>query len=867
MITSDAFLAIERALSAKMAEALSRTTKDIYSKVDAALVSGNADKAREEFSRLNLSSIRDEVKDHVYFLTHTAMLFGASRVTQQPWTSVVGMGFEATTATQMANGFLQTALQKAEVYLNSVGAGLIFPTTKKAEDIPAEVRILQPFSSFMDSAGKTFFNIASSLHTSRVSAYGFTAEADALGLEEYQLSEQLDKRTCPVCAMMHGKKFKVTDARALLNVVTRTTDPDDLKQLQPWPAQTVEHIKLMSEMTPKELVANGWHIPPFHPRPVSEDSEFLSASGWKLVRDAVVGDMAFSLNPTTGCVEWVPVVGVVHAGPAPHGRMVHFYSQNADLLVTEDHDQTNLRSIKGSSSLVSSPAGDLLLLSKVTLPRTGGWVGSPCPLSPALVQLSALWISDGSCVRKVPDSYEISIATRKYQDLVVSLLSEVTGKPVRCSESRVMCNDSPLGEFLLNEIGSGCREKVIPPEIMEADKPTIQLFLNTYLVADGSVCPTNGSYGPSLNRVFYTTSNVLAAQLGELIVKAGGFPSYSWQDNSLSPQVIGGREIVSNFQIIRIRWCKSHTATFGKQGKGSMEFVPYNGSTYCLTLERNHIFYVRRNGKCLWTGNCRGLLTRVGKVPSLASVADGTFKEHYVSSKADFEFIGVKASTKDVSSWNKVSNVSPAEAVARLSGIPVDEFLVQMLDSKNPKKDAGIYSFTLGRIPTIKLTKEGFGSKNTFDQSVKFMSNGSVVLESLMLNTEDQGAGICKKYMRELYALSKDMGFKRLELYAGDEAGGYAWAKFGFRPSAKQWDLLKADLATRYDSGFGARLSRVEQRLFQMVLESGDPSAIYSLSDASFGKELLSGLGWYGSLDLAEEEAVTRFLVYCGNLI
>lgn len=867
MITSDAFIAIEKALSAKMTEALSRITKDIYSKVDAALVSGNADKAKEEFSRLNLATLRDEVKDHVFFLTHTAMLFGASRVTQQPGTSVVGMGFEYITATQMANNFLQTAFQKAEVYLNQLGAGLIFPPTQKAEAIPPNARVLHPFSSFMDSAGNAYFNIASSLHTSRVSAYGFTAEADALGLEEYQLSEQLDKRTCPVCSMMHGKKFRVSDARSLLNVVTRTTDPDDLKQLQPWPSQTVAHLKEMSEMTPTELVAKGWHIPPFHPRPVSEDSEFLSASGWKLVRDAVVGDLAFSLNPVTGLVEWVPVVGVVHAGKAPHGRMVHFHSQNADLLVTEDHDQTNIRSVNGVSSLVSSPAGTLLSLSKATLPRTGGWGGDPCLLSPALVQLSALWISDGSCIRKGPDSYEISIATRKYQELAISLLSEVTGKPVRSSESRVECNDTPLGEYLLEVIGSGCRGKVIPREIMEADKATIQLFLNTYLIADGSVCSTQGGYGSSLNRTFYTTSEGLAAQLGELIVKAGGFPSYSWQDNSLSPQSIGGREIVSNGLITRIRWCSSHTATFGKCGKGSMKFVPYHGLTYCLTLERNHIFYVRRNGKCLWTGNCRGLLTRVGKVPSLESVSDGTYQEQYVSSKADFEFLGVKADAKGVSAWNKVSNVSPAEVVARLSGVPVDEFLVSLMGAKDPKKEAGIYSFSLGRVPTVKLTKNGFGSKLPFDQSVKFTSTGSVILESMALAGEDQGADICKKYMRELFSLSKDMGYKRIDLYAGDEVGGYAWAKYGFKPTAKQWDLLKSDIITRYDSGLGASLTSLEQTMFKIAVDSNDPSMIFPLADSSFGPSLLMGLGWSGSLDLGDEEAVTRFLVYIGALL
>ena len=34
------------------------------------------------------------------------------------------------------------------------------------------------------------------------------------------------------------------------------------------------------------------------------------------------------------------------------------------------------------------------------------------------------------------------------------------------------------------------------------------------------------------------------------------------------------------------------------------EYYPYSGKVYDLTLDRNHIMYVRRNGKCFWGSNC-----------------------------------------------------------------------------------------------------------------------------------------------------------------------------------------------------------------------------------------------------------------------
>lgn len=154
--------------------------------------------------------------------------------------------------------WLGTGSGGAEVYIDPANLQRV---TKKAER-----RILKPFASFMDEQGQAFIDIASSLHTSRVSAYGFTAEAYVMGYEEYQINEQLDSKICPVCEQMHGKTFKVSDARALLDIVLRVDNPEDLKNLQPWPKQDKASVEALKEMTTEELVANHWHVPPFHPK-------------------------------------------------------------------------------------------------------------------------------------------------------------------------------------------------------------------------------------------------------------------------------------------------------------------------------------------------------------------------------------------------------------------------------------------------------------------------------------------------------------------------------------------------------------------------------------------------------------------------
>lgn len=263
MIASHAFLAIEKALASKLGESFSKATKDLGEVIQQHLDAGEYEQAEAAVAKISLLPIYEEHVDFVKYMTNMAMLFGASRVTPKPGTSTVGLGYEGLMVQQAVVSFASQILM-GEQHLKDSAMQLI--AQYRSEHVQkAERRILQPFQSFLDSQGNVIFNIAAALHTSRVSAYGFTAEAEAMGYEYYQINEQLDTRTCPVCQMMHGKTFKVSDARGLLNVALRVSDPTDLKQLQPWPKQDKESIEAMSKLETRELVEHGWHIPPFHP--------------------------------------------------------------------------------------------------------------------------------------------------------------------------------------------------------------------------------------------------------------------------------------------------------------------------------------------------------------------------------------------------------------------------------------------------------------------------------------------------------------------------------------------------------------------------------------------------------------------------
>lgn len=125
-------------------------------------------------------------------------------------------------------------------------------------------RFVTPFVDFTDE-GDALVQMASSLHTSRLSTWGFTAEAEQLGVTRYKLTAVLDGRTSPFCKMINGREFAVTDARSLVTEALSAQDPEDLKTIQPWPDQSKAAIAEYEGMTDEELVAEGLNIPPFHP--------------------------------------------------------------------------------------------------------------------------------------------------------------------------------------------------------------------------------------------------------------------------------------------------------------------------------------------------------------------------------------------------------------------------------------------------------------------------------------------------------------------------------------------------------------------------------------------------------------------------
>ena len=120
---------------------------------------------------------------------------------------------------------------------------------------------------------------------------------------------------------------------------------------------------------------------------------------------------------------------------------------------------------------------------------------------------------------------------------------------------------------------------------------------------------------------YYTSSKQLADDFQRLCLHAGWACIISVHFKELSNNVIiEGRNVVNKHNIYRcslikkrLNPCVNHSHV-NKQNIQDEKFYDYDGKVYCLQVP-GEVFYVRRNGKAVWTGNSRAngpsvLLTR-----------------------------------------------------------------------------------------------------------------------------------------------------------------------------------------------------------------------------------------------------------------
>ena len=350
----------------------------------------------------------------------------------------------------------------------------------------------------------------------------------------------------------------------------------------------------------------------------SEDTEVLTDSGWKLFSEAQNGDKVLSLNPENMIPEWVTPDKWVSRDW--YDEMIHFHSSKDDVLVTPGHNmfigkQTTYRKSQDGKrwgySWTLIPAEEAIERSGFVFQRSTDWhndspeftkvVGIEIPTD-LYVQLMAWYLSEG-CVSngRVILCQDRNVNPEKYEiisEMMLRLMDYYPGKNLLCE------GDSGISllwpEFANDLVCYGKSfDKYIPANIKTFGRDMIRLFLDNYNLADGSAMHTTRFDGTRSTsdrayKYYATSSEQMAADIGELIIKAGHFPSYRKTQSDIS-----NKDCHLVYELL------GKTSNYQKSSTVGLKYsrVDYNGKVYCAMLPKNHVFLTRRNGKCTWQGN------------------------------------------------------------------------------------------------------------------------------------------------------------------------------------------------------------------------------------------------------------------------
>ena len=273
------YLDIEKLLSVKLKREMAKTVSTAWATHSKFLAAKDFDKATEHAEAFTLEGIIPNIEAYAKAIMRSAIDYGASMAAGggRTLTSSLALDRTVTHNVRLLTQYLRysgTLFLQKKLLQSIAQARLVeveqVPLQKSSDSLGAlEVPVykasaVKDFQSFQDDAD-SMAQMSSSLHTSRLSGWGFTAEADMLGITTYKLSAQLDNRTSKFCRFIHGKTFSIASAKKILDSAVYADDPNDLKTLHPWPNQTIQGMETYSAMSSKQLQDIGMGVPPFHP--------------------------------------------------------------------------------------------------------------------------------------------------------------------------------------------------------------------------------------------------------------------------------------------------------------------------------------------------------------------------------------------------------------------------------------------------------------------------------------------------------------------------------------------------------------------------------------------------------------------------
>lgn len=352
------------------------------------------------------------------------------------------------------------------------------------------------------------------------------------------------------------------------------------------------------------MPANGYNC-------FDDQTEIYTSKGWVKFSDLDKTENVFTLNPDTKEGEWQKPINWIKQ--KHDGKLVKIKANNMDIVCTHKHKtlvQKNWDNRSGRDNLVLIDAENIATGDKIY--RGLKWSGTKSKsviingikfTAEFYVKLMGWYLADGSTTKRNDNVYQIKISQETHKSQLIKDMQEC---PITWYEGKdyIGINSRKFGQYLY---GFGkCNEKFVPEIIKTFSPELIKLFLDRFIICDGNISKPqlkeSGYYSKPV-RSYFSSSKMMIDDIGELIMKAGNYPSFYLNKSKGRKVKFKNGEYTINHNIWTVR--EITNLKFGINKKKHYSEIDYSGFVYCVEVPKHNTIYVRRNGKCYWSGNCR----------------------------------------------------------------------------------------------------------------------------------------------------------------------------------------------------------------------------------------------------------------------
>ena len=398
---------------------------------------------------------------------------------------------------------------------------------------------------------------------------------------------------------------------------------------------------LYNGMTGKKMKTKIFICPTFYERLkhmvldkihcLTMDHEVLTKDGFKFFNQLSMDDKIATLKDNKIVYE-KPIKLLYY--PDFEGKLYNISNQQIDLRVTEDHRMWVSRSygreqkwlahdfmkacdivgkqVRYKKDAINDNPKYQFILPSVYMGDVRRYTDEKKVDMEAWLTFFGIWIAEGWTNHDSKKSnHQITICQCKerVRNIIFDAITKlgynynITGRSGETYQngSKIRINNKQLYSYL-EKLSVGAPNKYLPDWVWELDIEQSRLLLNSLILGDGTYRGNSVSY--------YTSSKRLADDVMRLALHAGWSGNIWLHSKKGHETQYGGRKITAKHDMYRIGINKNKnnpTVNHGHHEKQNIqkEFIEHSKEpVFCLEVP-SEVFYVRRNGKGVWTGNSR----------------------------------------------------------------------------------------------------------------------------------------------------------------------------------------------------------------------------------------------------------------------